>query len=98
MEGTGSWCRNLLGLAQAPNHDLTPRSSFKKFNLTNIIPGLGLTKHKSVDVRAKVMNELRIIEEEGGSESDSEILIQIDFINTDHPKLRNPDLGVIEEK
>lgn len=71
---------------------------FKKLNLTNIDLGLSLTKHKSVDVRARVVNKLRIIEEEGGSDTDSEILIWIDFINTEHPKLRNPDFNITENK
>lgn len=61
---------------------------FKKINLTEVKPGLGLTKHKSLDVTSRCLKKLKVIEEENSD--DEEIIIWIDKANTDHPRLRNP--------
>jgi len=71
---------------------------FKKMNLTEEKLNLNLQKHKSLDVNSRITKKLKISEEDDVSDAESEILIWIDYIHSEHPKLRNPLNTIPEEE
>lgn len=58
---------------------------------------LNFCKHKSMEVSSKSRKKFKVIEEDDFSDSDSPILIWIDFANTPTPKIRK-SLEVIPEE